>query len=234
MTWTLQWILWNWHLFLLFLKDTKKRDVATLGRSSNAIQKPLLYGSTHVSPSNVHIRGLTVPLTLSALLADFSWCLLGLFPFGSVPTSLSLMTVDSLFRSAFLADFALSLPPFPKNLLPQNSCKTGKVFPSGRHTLGDMAQGPSQWNEDEQTGTISLMWHILLWGQLYQKCLRQVANKHCPLNEKVERFVNKPLGHLFLVYAAVKKREQNSILKKAGPNKLQNQTNARTTSPNLK
>ena len=181
-----------------------------------------------------HIRGLTVPLTLSALLADFSWCLLGFFPFGSVPTSLSLTTVDSLFRSAFLADFALSLPPFPKNLLPQNSCKIDKVFPSGRHTLGDMAQGPSQWNEDEQTGTISLMWHILLWGQLYQKCLRQVANKHCPFNEKVERFVNKPLGHLFLVYTAVKKREQNSILKKAGPNKLQNQTNARTTSPNLK
>lgn len=234
MTWTLQWILWNWHLFLLFLKDTKKRDIATLGRSSNAIQKPLLYGSTHVSPSSVHIRGLTVPLTLPAFLADFSWCLLGFFPFGSVPTSLSLMTVDSLFRSAFLADFALSLPPFPKNLLPQNSCKIDKVFPSGRHTLGYMAKGPSQWNEDEQTGTISLMWHILLWGLLYQKCLRQVTNKHCPFNEKVERFVNKPLGHLFLVSTAVKKREQNSILKKAGPNKLQNQTNARTTSPNLK
>ena len=129
MTWTLQWILWNWHLFLLFLKDTKKRDIATLGRSSNAIQKPLLYGSTHVPPSSVHIPGLTVPLTLSALFADFSWCLLGLFPFGSVPTSLSLMTVHSLFRSAFLADFALSLPPFPKNLLPQNSCKIDKSFP---------------------------------------------------------------------------------------------------------
>ena len=55
-----------------FLKDTKKRDIATLGRSSNAIQKPLLYGSTHVCPSSVHIRGLTVPLTLPAFLADFS------------------------------------------------------------------------------------------------------------------------------------------------------------------
>lgn len=129
--------------FSCFFKGYQEAWHSYLGRSSNAIQKPLLYGSTHVCPSSVHIRGLTVPLTLSAFLADFNWCLLGLFPFGSVPTSLSLMTVDSLFLSAFLADFALSLPPFPKNLLPQNSCKIDKVFPSGRHTLGDMAQGPS-------------------------------------------------------------------------------------------
>ena len=31
--------------FPAFLKDTKKRDIVTLGRSSNAIQKPLLYAA---------------------------------------------------------------------------------------------------------------------------------------------------------------------------------------------
>ena len=140
--------------------------------------------STHVSPSSVHIRGLTVPLTLSALFADFSWCLLGLFPFGSVPTSLSLMTVHSLFRSAFLADFALSLPPFPKNLLPQNSCKIDKSFPFR----------PA---------------HIRRHGARTVTVKRGRADR--------DNFPNVA-----------------SILKKAGPNKLQNQTNARTTSPNLK
>ena len=89
---------------------------------------------THVCPLSIHIWVLSVPLTLSAFLADFSWCLLRLFPFVSVPTSLSLVTVDSLFLSAFLADFGFSLPPFPKNLLPQSSCKIDKNFPLGQHT----------------------------------------------------------------------------------------------------
>ena len=117
-----------------FLKETKERNIATLERVRMQYRNLCYIAVTHVCPLSVHIRGLTVPLTLSACLANFSWCLLRLFPFGSVPTSLSLVTVDSLFLSEFLADFGFSLPPFPKNLLPHSSCKIDKVFPLGRHT----------------------------------------------------------------------------------------------------
>lgn len=55
-----------------FLKDTKERNIATLERVRMQYRNLCYIAVTHVCPLSVHIRGLTVPLTLSACLANFS------------------------------------------------------------------------------------------------------------------------------------------------------------------
>ena len=184
MTWTLQWILWNWHLFLLFLKENQEAWHSYFREKFECnTETSVIWQHSCLSLEGPYSRSdcTTYPLSFSRW---FQLMLTGVLSFRICSYFVIFDDCGFIIPLSVLSRLCALSPSLSKKLVTPEFLQDRQSFPFR----------PA---------------HIRRHGARTVTVKRGRADR--------DNFPNVA-----------------SILKKAGPNKLQNQTNARTTSPNLK